>query len=68
MRITCNNDVITKKIANFLHEFRADDFSSLGLPPLPSDRSSLDVHATLRPADIAVLLRRLQVTLMCSIL
>ena len=50
---------LPKKIANFLHEFRGDDFPSLQLPQLPSDRSRLDVHAMLRPLDIARLLRRL---------
>jgi hypothetical protein len=52
---------LPKKIANFLHEFRGKDFPSLQLPPLPLDRSRLDVHAMLRPDDIARLLRRLQV-------
>lgn len=52
---------LPKKIANFLHEFQGDDFPSLQLPHLPSDRSHLDVHAMLRPLDIAYLLRRLQV-------
>ena len=56
---------LPKKIANFLHEFYADDFPSLGLPPLPSDRSHIDVHAMLSPLDIGRLLRRLQVILMC---
>jgi hypothetical protein len=57
---------LPKKIANFLHEFRADDFPSLGLPLLPSDRSRLDVHAMLRPIDITRLLGRLKVILICS--
>ena len=35
------------------------------LPPLPSDRSLLDVHAMLRPLDIGRLLRRLAVIIMC---
>ena len=54
---------LPKKIANFLHEFHAEDFRSLNLPSLPSDRGRLDasVHAMLRPMDIAILLRRLQV-------
>ena len=52
---------LPKKIANFLHEFFAHYFPSLGLPPLPSDRSRLDVHAMLRPDEIARLLQRLQV-------
>ena len=56
---------LPKKIANFLHEFYADDFASLGLPPLPSDRSQMNVHAMLAPLDIGRLLRRLKVILMC---
>ena len=40
-------------------------FSCLGVPPLPSDSSSLDVHAMLLPVDIARLLRRLMVIIMC---
>ena len=52
---------LAKKIANFLHEFRPDDFLSLGLPPLPSDRSELNVHAMLKPAQIANLLQHLKV-------
>ena len=57
---------LPKKIANFLHEFRAGDFPSLNLPPLPSDRSRLNVHAMLTPMHIAQLLRRLKVVLMCN--
>ena len=55
---------LLKKIANFLHEFRYDDFASLQLPPLPLDRSRLDVHAMLRSLDIARWLRRLAVIIM----
>ena len=43
---------LPKKIANFLHEFHADDFPSLRLPLLPSDHSRVDVHAMLAPIDI----------------
>ena len=57
---------LPKKIANFLHEFRSEDFPCLQLPPLPSDRSPLDVHAMLRPLEIARLLRRLTVIIMCT--
>jgi len=57
---------LPKKIANFLHEFHADDFGSLGLPPLPSDRSRLDVHAMLRPIHISRLLQRLKVVIMIT--
>ena len=54
---------LPKKITNFLREFFAHYFMSLGLPDLPSDRSRLDVHAMLRPVDIARLpvLQRLRV-------
>ena len=57
---------LPKKIANFLHEFRAGDFPSLNLPPLPSNRGRLNVHAMLTPMHIAQLLRRLKVVLMCN--
>ena len=52
---------LPKKIANFLHEYRADDFPSLDLPKLPSDSSKINVHALLTQIHIAALLRRLQV-------
>ena len=55
---------LPKKIANFLHEFHACNFPSLNLPPLPSDRSRIDVHAMLNPMHIAHLLRRLKVVIM----
>ena len=47
---------IPKEIANFLDEFRGDNFPSrqLRLSPLPSDRSRLDVHSMLLPLDIRV--------------
>ena len=57
---------LPKKLANFLHEFHAEDFWSLNLPPLPLDRSVLDVHAMLLPMDIVILLRRLQVSIIGS--
>jgi hypothetical protein len=57
---------LPKKIANFLHEFFGHYFPSLGLPQLPSDRSRLDVHAMLRPVDIALLLQRLKVTVIAN--
>ena len=56
---------LPKEIANLLHEFRGDDFSSRGLPLLPSCRSRLDVHAMLLLLDIGRLLRRLTVIIMC---
>ena len=50
---------LLKKIANFLHEFRAADFPSLILPILRSDSSRLNVHAMLSLLFIAGLLLRL---------
>ena len=55
-----------KKITNFLHEFRAGNFPSLNLPPLPSDRGRANVHAMLSPMHIVQLLCRLKVVLMCN--
>ena len=55
-----------KENCHFLHEFHEEDFRSLNLPPLLSYRCRLDIHAMLRPIDIAILLGRLQVSLMCS--
>jgi hypothetical protein len=71
---TCNTDrvrfgrhgqihYLAKKVANFLHEFHSDLFPSINLPRLPLDRSKVDVHAMLTPLEIALLLRRLQVTI-----
>ena len=40
---------LPEKIPNFLHEFKGDDFPSLQLPPLLSDRSHLDVPLTATP-------------------
>ena len=54
-----------QKIANFLHEFRGNVFPSLGLPPLPSDHTRLDVHAMLWPLNIGRWLRRLTVIITC---
>ena len=44
---------LPKKIANFLHEFHAHDSGILRLPPLPMDRSRLNVHAMLQPIHIS---------------
>ena len=74
LRATCNTDrvrfgrhgqirYLAKKVANFLHEFHSDLFPSINLPLLPLDRSKVDVHAMLTPLQIALLLRRLQVTI-----
>jgi hypothetical protein len=54
---------LAKKVANFLHEFHSELFPTINLPPLPLDRSTVDVHAMLTPLEIANLLRRLQVTI-----
>ena len=50
---------LSKKVANFLHEYHGDQFDSIALPVLPSKRSALDVHSMLGPVEIALLLRRL---------
>ena len=50
---------LPKKVANFLHNYHADQSTSLALALLPSDRINIDVHSMLRPIDIAFLLRRL---------
>ena len=52
-RAECWSPYLPKKIANFLHEFRATDFPSLILPILSSDRSRLNVHAMLSPLLMA---------------
>ena len=40
---------LSKKVANFLHEYHSDQFTSLALPLLPSDRSDIDIHFMLGP-------------------
>jgi hypothetical protein len=40
--------VLPDKIARYLYEFHADSYASLGLPPLPLDRSNIDVHGILK--------------------
>ena len=52
---------LPKKIANYLHEYFGEHFPTLGLPLLPSDRSSIDVHKMLKPLEIGSLLGGLQV-------
>jgi hypothetical protein len=51
---------LSKKVANFLHEFHADLFASLSLPLLPVDRSNFDVHSSLNSFQVASLLERLE--------
>ena len=42
---------LSKKVANFLHEYHADQFASLALPLLPSDMSDIDIHSMLGILD-----------------
>ena len=58
---------LSKKVANFLHEYHADQFTSLALPLLPSDRSDIDIHSMLGPLEIALLLRTLNLSKPCGI-
>ena len=39
--------VLPNKFARFLFEFHAVQFQSLGLPPLPANRSDFDVYGAL---------------------
>ena len=40
---------LSKKVANFLQEYHADQFTSLALPFLPSDWSDIDIHSMPEP-------------------
>ena len=51
---------LPKKLANFLHEIRAQWLTSLNLPKLSSDHSKIDVHSMLTPRQISALLQQLQ--------
>jgi hypothetical protein len=44
--------VLPDKIARYLFEFHAESYASLGLPPLPVDRSRTDVHGILKPHQV----------------
>ncbi len=57
------------KFARFLYEFHAFRFESLDLPPLPADRSDLDVHRALYDEQFLVqrLLQILLATVVCYI-
>ena len=44
--------VLPDKIARYLYEFHAGSYSSHGLPPLPVDRSEIDVHGILKPPQV----------------
>ncbi len=43
------------KIARFLYEFHNGDYLSPNLPPLPIDRSDIDVHGILESFEVCVL-------------
>ena len=40
--------VLPEKIARFLFEVHSDKFQNIGIPPLPSDRSDVNVHGMLK--------------------
>ena len=44
--------ILPDKIARFLYEYHSESYSSLQLPPLPDDRSNLDVHGMLTPHQV----------------
>ncbi len=44
--------VLPDKIARYLYEFHADSCALLGLPPLPLDRSNMDVHGILKTHQV----------------
>jgi hypothetical protein len=43
------------KIARFLYEYHNGDYLSKNLPPLPIDRSDIDVHGILQGYEVCVL-------------
>ena len=44
--------VLPDKIARYFYEYHADSYASHGLPPLPVDRSDIDVHGILKPHEV----------------
>ena len=44
--------VLPDKIARFLYEYHDTSYTSLGLPPIPLDRSGISVHDILRPDQV----------------
>ncbi len=44
--------VLPDKIARFLYEYHDASYLSLQLPPLPLDRSRIDVHGILKPHQV----------------
>ncbi len=47
--------ILPDKIASYLYEFHAESYASHGLPPLPVDRSIINVHGILRPQQVCIL-------------
>ena len=43
------------KIVRFLYEYHSEDYLSKNLPPLPIDRSDIDVHGILQGYEVCVL-------------
>ena len=44
--------VLPDKIARYLYEYHFESYASLGLPPLPVDRSDINVHGVLKPQQV----------------
>ena len=44
--------VLPDKIARFLYEYHDTSYTSLGLPPIPLDRSNISVHGILQPQQV----------------
>ena len=44
--------VLPDKIARFLYEYHDTSYTSLGLPPIPLDRSGISIHSILRPDQV----------------
>ncbi len=44
--------MLSDRIARFLYEYHDTSYTSLGLPPIPMDRSGISVHGSLRPDQV----------------
>jgi hypothetical protein len=44
--------ILPDKIAGFLYEFHDSEFRTLGLPPLPDDRSQTNIHGMLDVVEV----------------
>ena len=44
--------ILPDKIARFLYEYHSDSYTSMGLPPLPDDRSRTNVNGVLKPPQV----------------